>query len=385
MKKQKLAIAYFSTNEISSFEASVHALLMSLDFGSFIPIRFVFYGSPRSDFEYFTHLKIIKEKMYERFGMQSPVFSYVSQKPLCESTLVLEVHQAEISNVQNVRHHQQDTLHYITIEDENSKSLSMGGIMAESAEMSTFEQATQIFQTINKILEKEKLPIQSIVRQWNYISSITALKGDRQNYQEFNDARSHFYNQTIWERGYPAATGIGTMNGGVVVDLFAVAPKSENVKLCALNNKLQVAAHAYSQQVLIGQEDQILKMRGTPKFERGKVVHAEGDALIYISGTAAIRGEESLATTDIEAQTIITLENIAELIAGANLNEVGVKSVEELQLNSLRIYLKKGSDFNQAKNIVERVYPNTPAIYLLGEICRDNLLIEIEGVATINC
>ena len=36
--------------------------------------------------------------------------------------------------------------------------------------------------------------------------------------------------------------------------------------------------------------------------------------MIYISGTAAIRGEESIVTGDVLVQTEITLENIQHLI-----------------------------------------------------------------------
>jgi len=73
--------------------------------------------------------------------------------------------------------------------------------------------------------------------------------------------------------------------------------------------KLQVAAHAYSEQVL----EVARQKKTTPKFERAKSMTFQDRKLIYISGTAAIRGEESLTGVGLERQLRITMENIAEL------------------------------------------------------------------------
>ena len=381
MNNLNLDIAYYFTKEQSSFERAVQEILIQLNFGNCTPIRFVFFGTPHRSTDYYAELAILKEKVVAKYGAKSPVISYVSQKPLCNNSLVLEVHSIEISTVRDIQYHQFENTQYITIEDMKSKNLSLGGAFANNLNASIFEQSTQIFETIKRILDKEEMPISSIVRQWNYISQITCINKEKQHYQEFNDARSHFYNQSIWPSGYPAATGIGTESGGVVVDLFAVRSKGENVKLYPLDNKLQVAAHAYSQEVLVGREDKAFKTRTTPKFERGKVVNSLDNALVYISGTAAIRGEGTLAETDIKKQTIITLENIEELISISNLKEAGVEIVEPTKIKSLRIYIKAARDYEMAKMVVDKILPNVPAIYLRGDICRDNLLIEIEGIA----
>jgi enamine deaminase RidA (YjgF/YER057c/UK114 family) len=381
MNNLNLEIAYYYTKEESSFAEAVKEILLQLNFGIRTPVRFVFFGTPQSCSNYYSELAILKEKIAAKYGAKSPVISYVSQKPLCNNSLVLEAHSIEISTVRDIQYHQFENNQYITIEDKKSKNLSIGGIFANNFETSIFEQSSKIFETIKKILDKEEMPISSIVRQWNYIAQITCVQKEKQHYQEFNDARSHFYNQTNWPSGYPAATGIGTERGGVVVDLFAVKSKCEDVMLFPLDNQLQVAAHAYSQSVLIGLEDKEFKTRTTPKFERGKVVHSENHALVYISGTAAIRGEGSLALTDIKKQTLITLENIEELISSTNLMDAGVKEIQQSKIKSLRIYLKTADYYQIAKMVVDRILPDVPAVYLRGDICRDNLLIEIEGIA----
>ena len=65
------------------------------------------------------------------------------------------------------------------------------------------------------MLRREGFPLNSIIRQWNYIERITAFDGQDQHYQAFNNARSGFYSKTEWTNGYPAATGIGANLGGI--------------------------------------------------------------------------------------------------------------------------------------------------------------------------
>ena len=130
----------------------------------------------------------------------------------------------------------------------------------------------------------------SIIRQWNYIERITAFDGQDQHYQAFNNARSDFYSKTEWTNGYPAATGIGANLGGILIDVDAAVFTTPDAFATPIDNKLQVAAHAYSEQVL----EVARQKKTTPKFERAKSMTFQDRKLIYISGTAAIRGEESL-------------------------------------------------------------------------------------------
>lgn len=166
------------------------------------------------------------------------------------------------------------------------------------------------------ILNREKFPVGSIVRQWNYIDGITAFdnNGD-QHYQMFNNARSEFYLSDTWKNGYPAATGIGTRGGGVIVDIDAAMAKEVSFSILPIDNELQVAAYSYSGSVL----EKADTGKTTPKFERAKSLQTGDCCMMYLSGTAAIRGEVSLAEADVVAQLRITLENIRHLIGDVSM------------------------------------------------------------------
>jgi enamine deaminase RidA (YjgF/YER057c/UK114 family) len=193
----------------------------------------------------------------------------------------------------------------------------------------------------------------------------------RQNYQEFNDARSRFYNSAEWTNGYPAATGIGTSCGGVMVEVYAI--KGERVVNYAIDNPLQISAHSYSQKVLTGKTDE--KERTTPKFERARLV---GDT-VYISGTAAIKGEDSLSLDSTVGQTAETMQIIKKLVSPENIHI----ATKDSKYTLLRVYIKNGATAHEVIKFMQENYPDTPKHYLEADVCRPELLVEIEGMATI--
>lgn len=346
----------------ADFPTMVENLLAQLPTNEII-VRLAFFGTPANNEEYLQRRSILRDKVRHCFGMNRPVLSYVSQPPL-NTPLLLEVHSYRSDKTDRVIYGIQDDLPYILIENEAGRFLYAGGFQGDIVGTSIDEQSGELFRHIDVLLKKEGFPINSIVRQWNYIEQITASDGDNQHYQSFNNARAVFYKKTDWPLGYPAATGIGANLGGVLIDFDAVLLHNPQDKINPIDNKLQIAAHAYSAQVLKKASD----AKETPKFERAKSLTIGGNKKVYVSGTAAIRGEESLKNVGIEKQLKITMENIAELTGSA-------------KLVMLRVYLKHKEDFSISEALLREMYPDLPISYMWADVCRDELLIEIEGIA----
>lgn len=344
------------------FENQLLNLFLKMTFDSnLIPVRIVFFGSASDARQYRRDYDIIESGMSNCFGEQGPVWSYVAQHPL-EGNLAAEIQQIE--PCEQILYRSLGGVPYMVTLCGPVKSLYIGGVRADAG-LTIEQQSDVVFDKIRRIFQKEEMSISSIVRQWNYIEHITQVNRGVQNYQGFNDSRARFYAGQDWSSGYPAATGIGTAAGGVVVELDAMT----GVRIAAVDNNLQVAAHDYSQQVLIGDT---LKPKATPKFERAKLA---GD-VFYISGTAAIRGEYSLANENVERQTTMTLENIEYLLDKVNLR----------QIDAMRVYLKQADYLDDARSVVSQRCPYSQALYVVADICRPELLVEIEGVAyAIDC
>jgi len=327
-------------------------------------LRLAFFGMPPTNEEYLVRRKILKEKVLQKFGEEQPALSYVSQPPL-HASLILEAHFLENSEDTDViKYKSIDGLPYALWENPYGRFLYAGGFQTDILEWSIAKQSIAVFEKIEALLQKEKFPIHSIIRQWNYIERITDFEGENQHYQSFNNARSDFYAKDNWPAGYPAATGIGTNLGGILVDMDAAVFTSADAFTTPIDNKLQVAAHAYSEQVLAASQHK----KATPKFERAKSITAGKDRLVYISGTAAIRGEESLTGVGLEKQLHITMENIAQLTGNAH-------------ICMLRVYLKEKEDYQQSKELMDGYSLSVPISYMWADVCRDELLIEIEGIA----
>lgn len=357
----KINYSIYTTGR-ASFGEMVDALLAQLPQDETI-LRLAFFGTPEDNGQYVSRRILLREKIRKFYGNQEPVLSYVSQPPL-NAGLILEVHsyKADADDKLTFRHY--SGFPYVVLENGDGRFLFAGGFHGDVINFGILQQSTEVFRLAGDILRSEGFPVNSIVRQWNYIEQITKFDGTDQHYQMFNNARSEFYARTGWDNGYPAATGIGANLGGILVDIDAAVFTSADCYATPIDNKLQVAAHAYSEEVL----EEAGKKKTTPKFERAKSMTFGERRIVYISGTAAIRGEETLKGVGLERQLHITMENIAELTGNA-------------QLRMLRVYLKDKSFYEEASKLLEDYKLNIPISYMWADVCRDELLIEIEGIA----
>lgn len=248
------------------------------------------------------------------------------------------------------------------------------------------ENVMATFNLLDKTLHDKGFDYKEIVRQWNYVENITMLDDvedkQLQNYQIFNDIRTLFYNKSGFVNGYPAATGIGIENGGCSVEVIALKQKNENT-VFPITNSLQVDAHNYSENVLVGNAIAEVKKVSTPKFERAKAMYINDFGLLFVSGTAAIVGEQTVFQDDVKKQTITTIENIEHLISVNNLikNKITVRSHPELI--NYRVYLKNKSDYKTVKLLCDAHFGLKKCIFVKADICRSNLLVEIEAIYSI--
>jgi hypothetical protein len=359
---EKIRYRIFTAKK-ETFPVMVDCLLKQLPEDESL-LRLTFFGTPSSNQEYLIRQAILKEKIAAFYnGDREPALSYVSQPPL-NAPLIVEVHSMIPDGIDKITCKRFGNASYTLLENSEGRFLFAGGFQSDITGKSIPEQSADVFRQIGELLEREHFPIHSIMRQWNYIEQITCSQEGDQNYQSFNNARSEFYDKTVWPDGYPAATGIGTNLGGIVVDLDAAVFTSPNTYATPVDNPLQIAAHSYSDKVL----KTARQKRATPKFERAKSITFGNRRLVYISGTAAIRGENSLNKVGFERQLHTTLENISQLTGKA-------------QPVILRVYLKNKADYPLAEQLINAYHLPVPVSYMCADVCREELLIEIEGIA----
>ena len=106
-------------------------------------------------------------------------------------------------------------------------------------------------------------------------------------------------------------------------------------------------------------------------------------ATTFISGTASITASESRHHNSVERQTRQSLENIEALIGSDSFrcHGFGSRGATLDDLAVARVYVKRPEDYGPVRAICRARLGDLPTIYVVGDICRPELLVEVEGVA----
>ncbi|HYE37213.1 hypothetical protein [Methylocaldum sp.] len=205
-----------------------------------------------------------------------------------------------------------------------------------------------------------------IIRMWNYLPQINGEHMGLEHYQQFCLGRHQAFAEAnyVFDRDLPAASAIGTASDGLRVYFLASRTPGRQVE-----NPRQVSAYRYPLQY--GPR--------SPSFSRATLTEFGSERQLYLSGTASIVGHETLHLDDACGQLRETLVNIQ-----AVLNELGRPRIKLNELGAdcmLKVYLRHREHFGIAKKLLaETLHPSCPVIFLEGDICRRDLLLEIEGV-----
>jgi len=222
-----------------------------------------------------------------------------------------------------------------------------------------------------------------VIRTWLYLGDIVGPEGETQRYKELNRARSELFascsfraNRSLWPTtapAYPASTGIGSEGRDLTLSCIALASRRRDLQVIPLENPRQVPAFDYAPEY----------SPQSPKFSRAMAVEVGTEAMILISGTASITRSETQHTDDARAQTRETLANIEALISEANLSRHGLPGFGAAlhHMAVARVYIKRAEDYATVRAVCESRLGQVPVTYTLADVCRPQLLVEIEGIA----
>ncbi len=213
---------------------------------------------------------------------------------------------------------------------------------------------------------RRQLGYPHLLRTWNYFADINAPSNESTRYQEFCQGRHRALQEDAeFIDHLPAATVIGTYTPGYVI--YFLAARESGIPIA---NPRQLNPFEYPRQY----------GPNSPSFVRALVKHWPRRSDLYVSGTASIVGHESQHTGNRLKQLDETLRNLDTLIAQAARQEsLAIRATAELTY--LKIYLRDAADFDVVQQrLHERLGTQIPCLFLHGEICRDDLLVEIEGM-----
>ncbi|TCP53435.1 chorismatase [Tamaricihabitans halophyticus] len=208
-------------------------------------------------------------------------------------------------------------------------------------------------------------------RIWHYISGLNEPNAaGLETYRDFCLGRARVLERSGITHDMPAATVIGAHGGGIVCYLLA-RRRGAHVNL---ENPRQVPAYHYPARY--GPK--------SPNFARAThLTAADGSTFLYVSGTASILGHRSMHPGDVAAQTRLALDNVGYVIGPGNLFAHDLNAGQGLaDLTAVKVYVRHRADLPVVREICRATLPESAdVVYLNADICRSDLLVELEGIA----
>jgi len=236
--------------------------------------------------------------------------------------------------------------------------LKPGGGLAGDAT----SQADRMFTNAGLGLRAHGMDYCSVRRTWIYLARLLEWYG------EFNRVRNAHYQPAGFGKeggaAFPASTGIQGRSGdeACVMDVLA----------------LETDGPAYAAALPICRSPrQDASFNYGSAFSRGMAFEIEGRRTVHVSGTASINpAGQSVHIGDAELQSLETMMCIAAILEeqGGGLANI----------TSATLFCKNREAW-EAWNRVSRLLqvPAIPKICVMADVCRHDLLVEMEAVATI--
>lgn len=248
-------------------------------------------------------------------------------------------------------------------------------LFQSNSDKTPLQQATEsAYDQIFCLLELQSFPYLFRVR--NYMADINGDSFGLERYLQFNLGRQDAFlsHKRDVEGNVPAACalGFGTVNSNDVLNQnsLTISFLAGRVVPQSIENPRQISAYKYPEQY--GPR--------SPTFSRASLVNLADDDILFLSGTASIVGHQTLHHGDVVAQTNETIENIKAVITQVNrqFNE------PKFDLSTLHytVYIRHSKDLDLVRNeLKRRVGDTVNAVYLQADVCRQDLLVEIEATA----
>jgi chorismate lyase/3-hydroxybenzoate synthase len=195
-----------------------------------------------------------------------------------------------------------------------------------------------------------------LLRMWNYMDAINEGAGDMERYRQFCVGRGRGLGCAT--QGYPSASALGRHVPDNLLQVFWLAGK---VPGKAIENPRQVSAYHYP------------RVHGpvSPTFARALVAP---DETVLISGTASIVGHVSQHHDNPMEQLEETIRNLTALMP-----HVG-RTLDSSSQDVFKIYVRDRDTTPHMAERLRQLYPQGEFLFVAADVCRRELLVEIEAV-----
>ena len=237
--------------------------------------------------------------------------------------------------------------------DRWAKHLLLGGLRPLNPDQPRWIQARQSFETLESALAAGGMNFAHLARTWFFLDDILSWYGP------FNDVRTGFFRERgVFQRLVPASTGVSGRNASgaaVMAGAWAAQPIDGAFRMSEVKSPRQCPAPDYGS-----------------SFSRAVELVSPDLRRLLVSGTASIAPDgQSVCPGDIEAQIDLTMDVIRAILVSRRMDFPDASRVTA--------YFKRpehAAVFDQWR--ARLGLAEWPVIYTQADICRDELLFELE-------
>jgi chorismate lyase / 3-hydroxybenzoate synthase len=217
------------------------------------------------------------------------------------------------------------------------------------------------------LLQARALGYPHLLRLWNYFPQINRESDGLERYQRFCAGRHQALAEGLagFPQSLPAGTAVGTMSGPLKIHFLASKQPGTHVE-----NPRQVSAYEYP--LIYGPR--------SPSFARASLRSSTSESHMLIAGTASVVGHVSVHIGDPHKQTLEIMQNLNALLTHTEQLH-GITRGQWYGHALFKVYIRHPEHVAMIRNILQEQLPShTQVLYLQGEMCRSELLLEVEGI-----
>jgi enamine deaminase RidA (YjgF/YER057c/UK114 family) len=241
--------------------------------------------------------------------------------------------------------------------DGSARHCMVGDLGSRTRAFSRGEQTKQTIEELEDALALAGFSLADTVRTWFYLDDILAW------YDEFNRARTEIYSRIKFRTGsLPASTGIGARNSAgtdLALAAWAVQPLDNDAHAKEVGSPLQCPAPAYGS-----------------SFSRAMEISSPAGRRLLISGTASIApGGETSWKDDPRRQVELTMEVVEAILQSRNFSFSDVS-------RATAYFRRRADAWAFAEWCSKKGHTALPVVVVYCDVCRDDLLFELEADAS---
>ncbi len=244
------------------------------------------------------------------------------------------------------------------LEDATARYCWLGDVRPGNTRASREDQTTATLAAIERLLQPLGMDFRNVFRTWFYLDEILEWYGP------FNRVRNDFFrDRNIFGGIMPASTGVGAANpsgAAVLARAAALKAKTGGVTVKRVDSPLQCSAYDYGS-----------------AFSRAVEVSDGRQRRLYVSGTASIEpGGKTIHQGDTRKQMELTVD-----VASAILKQAGMDWADAVHAIG---YFREPAEIALWSEFArQRRLPALPIVLTQCDVCRDDLLFEIELMANV--